>query len=53
MEAAWRSETEIVKVLVEAGANLDLQDKVCHIDTHVLLKLATHGLEILGHNYVL
>ena len=30
MGAAWRGYTEIVDVLVKAGANKDLQDKVCH-----------------------
>ena len=30
MRAAWDGHTEIVDVLVKAGANKDLQDKVCH-----------------------
>ena len=28
MEAAWRDRTEVVSLLVEAGAALDLQNKV-------------------------
>ena len=28
MEAAWRGETEVVALLVKAGAALDLQNKV-------------------------
>ena len=28
MEAAWRGETEVVSLLVKAGAALDLQNKV-------------------------
>ena len=30
MVAAWNGHTEVVAVLVKAGANKDLQDKVCH-----------------------
>ena len=30
MRAAWKGYAEIVVVLMKAGANKDLQDKVCH-----------------------
>ena len=29
MEAAWRGDTEVAKQLIEAKANLDLQNEVC------------------------
>ena len=30
MRAVWKGYTEIVDVLVKAGANKDLQNEVCH-----------------------
>ena len=30
MKAAWDGHTEVVDVLVKAGANKDLQNEVCH-----------------------
>ena len=35
MKAAYEGYTEVVQQLVKAGANLDLQDKVCqYVETH-------------------
>ena len=33
--AAYRGDTEVIQQLVKAGANLDLQNKVCqYVETH-------------------
>ena len=35
--AAYKGHTEVVQLLVKAGANLDLQNKVCqYVETHDL-----------------
>ena len=36
MEAAWKGETSVVKLLVEAGANLNMQNYVCHVHRQLL-----------------
>ena len=39
-EAAWMGKTDVVVELVKSGANLNLQNKVCHyIQLHVPLLL--------------